>query len=53
MSTQRKRNNMPEKTPIVDISSDRDVEEKDIDTPGPTYDDTWCFIDKEATFKWG
>jgi hypothetical protein len=52
MSTHRKRNKTLEKTPIVEIPSGRD-EEIDIDTPGPVYDDTQCFIDKETSFKWG
>jgi hypothetical protein len=42
-----------DKDPLEEASTRRYLEEEDIDTPRPVYDDTKGFIDRETSLKWG
>jgi hypothetical protein len=42
-----------DKAPIKEASASRSIQEEDVDTLGPVYDDTKGVIDKYTSLKWG
>jgi hypothetical protein len=52
MNPQRKGSQSVGKASVEEASASRILEEEDIDTPRPIYDDTKGFIDKETSLKW-
>jgi hypothetical protein len=52
MNPPRKISQSTDKAPVEEASTSKIVEEEDIDTQGPIYDDTKGVIDKDTSLKW-